>query len=101
MIHFEQMDCFNFLPTLPNASVDAIICDLPFGTTQCKWDCRLPLNKLWPELWRVAKPSAPVLMFGSQPFTSVLVMSQLDTFVMSGYGKNQRQVIFLTLKESH
>lgn len=79
-ITLVNQDCFDFLPKISDASVDLVICDLPYGTTQCRWDCRLPLEKLWEQLWRVAKIAAPVLMFASQPFTSVVVMSQMEHF---------------------
>jgi site-specific DNA-methyltransferase (adenine-specific) len=73
-------DCLEVLPTLPDASVDAIIADLPYGTTACKWDSVIPLEPLWKEYKRVIKPRGAVVLFGSQPFTSRLVMSNPDWY---------------------
>lgn len=73
-------DCLEIMPTLPAASVDLILCDLPYGTTQNKWDSVIPLDRLWAEYWRIAKPNAAVVLTCAQPFTSVLVCSQLNDF---------------------
>ena len=73
-------DCFDIFPLIPNNSIDAIICDLPYGTTACKWDSILPLNKLWAEYKRVIKPNGAIVLTASQPFTSILVASNLDMF---------------------
>lgn len=70
-------DCFEQMATLPDASVDMILCDLPYGTTQNKWDSVLPLDVLWKEYWRVAKASAAVVLTAAQPFTTVLAASEL------------------------
>lgn len=73
-------DCLERMAELPDASVDMILCDLPYGTTQNKWDAVLPFEPLWREYWRVAKPGAAVVLTAAQPFTSALVMSQVDRF---------------------
>lgn len=73
-------DCLDILPTLPAQSVDAIIADPPYGTTACKWDSVIPLEAMWRELKRVVKPRGAVVLFASQPFTSVLIGSNLDWF---------------------
>lgn len=92
-------DCFDFLPTLPSGSVDLTICDLPFGTTQCPWDSCLPLDKLWNELWRVSKPTSPVLMFASQPFTSVVVSSNIKNFRYEWIWEKSKASNFLDAKK--
>jgi len=99
MIRFEHSDCFDFLLTIEKTSVDLAICDLPYGTTQCKWDCRLPLDKLWPLLWNVMKPSAPILMFASQPFTSILVSSQIEQFKYEWVWEKSKASNFLDCKK--
>lgn len=71
-------DCFDVMATLPDASVDMVLCDLPYGTTQNKWDSVLPLDALWREYWRIAKPNAAVVLTAAQPFTSALGSSQLQ-----------------------
>lgn len=75
-----QGDCLEVLPTLPNASVDLLIADLPYGTTYADWDHVLPLERLWPEVLRVTKPKAPLLFFASNPFSSFLVASRPDLY---------------------
>ena len=73
-------DCLEILPTLPDASVDMVLCDLPYGTTACKWDSVIPFEPLWAEYRRVCKPNAAIVLTASQPFTSVLVNSNLEDF---------------------
>ena len=70
-------DCFNVFPLIPDKSVNAIIADLPYGTTQNKWDSILPLDKLWEQYRRILKCNGIVVLFASQPFTSVLGCSNL------------------------
>ena len=65
---------------IPDGSVDCIICDLPYGTTACQWDVILPFDKLWEQYKRIAREDAPILLFSKQPFTSHLVLSNLEMF---------------------
>jgi len=73
-------DCLERMKEIPDGSVDAIICDPPYGTTACKWDSIIPLDKMWVELKRIIKPNGAIVLFGSQPFTSVLITSNLKMF---------------------
>jgi site-specific DNA-methyltransferase (adenine-specific) len=73
-------DCFEQMRSIPDGSVDMVLCDLPYGTTACSWDIVLPFDQLWAEYWRVCKPNAAVVLTASQPFTSALVMSQPKAF---------------------
>lgn len=75
-----QADCFDIFPEIPSGTVDAVICDPPYGTTQCSWDAVIDLQAMWAELKRVAKPSAPIVLMAAQPFMSVLVTSNLEMF---------------------
>jgi site-specific DNA-methyltransferase (adenine-specific) len=68
-------NCFDYLPLIETGSVDAIIADLPYGTTSCKWDIVLPFDKLWEQYNRIIKPNGAVCLFGREPFTSAMVMS--------------------------
>jgi len=68
-------DCFDVFPSIPDKSVDAIIADLPYGTTACKWDSVLPFDKLWEQYNRIIKPNGAICLFGREPFTSAMVMS--------------------------
>ena len=70
-------DCLEGMKHIPNASIDAIICDLPYGTTACAWDTIIPFDQLWAEYKRIAKPTAPIVLFGAEPFSSMLRMSNL------------------------
>lgn len=73
-------DCLDILPTLSDGSVDLVLCDLPYGTTACKWDSIIPFEPLWREYRRVAKPNAAIVLTASQPFTSALVASNFEMF---------------------
>ena len=80
MYTIHHGDCLAILPTLPAQSVDAIIADPPYGTTSCKWDSVIPLAPMWAELKRVIKPRGAIVLFAAQPFTSALVMSNVEWF---------------------
>lgn len=73
-------DCLDVLWHVPAASVDLVIADLPYGTTDIAWDTPIPLDQLWAAYTRVLKTSGCVVLFGSQPFTSTLVLSNLRGF---------------------
>lgn len=73
-------DCLDILPTLPSGSVDLVLCDLPYGTTQNAWDSVLPLVPLWREYWRLLRDGGAIVLSTMQPFTSTLVQSQMARF---------------------
>lgn len=73
-------DCLTGMQRIPDGSVDCIICDLPYGTTQLSWDTTLPLDKLWQHWLRVAKENSAIILFGSQPFVTDLICSRRDLF---------------------
>ncbi len=73
-------DCLDVLPTLAAGSVDAIITDLPYGTTACSWDEVIPFAPMWAQVKRLLKPRGAFVTTASQPFTSKLVMSNLGWF---------------------
>ena len=73
-------DCLELMKDIPSGSVDMILCDLPYGTTACKWDTIIPFDKLWEQYERIIKPNGAIVLFGSQPFTSALVMSNPKIF---------------------
>jgi len=68
-------DCLEIMPTLPDKSIDMILCDLPYGTTACKWDVIIPFESLWAQYERLIKDNGAIVLTASQPFTSMLVMS--------------------------
>ena len=73
-------DCLEVMPTIPDKSIDMILCDLPYGTTACKWDTVIPFVPLWENYRRLIKDSGAVVLTASQPFTSMLVMSNVKMF---------------------
>ena len=73
-------DCLEAMKFIPDKSVDCIICDLPYGITDCKWDVVIPFEPLWEQYKRIVKPNGAICLFGSQPFTSALVMSNPKWF---------------------
>jgi DNA modification methylase len=73
-------DCLEVMAGLPDASVDMILCDLPYGTTKNKWDSVIPFDALWAEYRRVAKPNAAIVLTASQPFTTALIASNMRDF---------------------
>jgi DNA modification methylase len=79
-IELYLADCFDVMPNIPDESVDAIICDPPFGSTSCSWDVILPFDKLWEQYERIIKPNGIIILNATQPFASHLIMSNLKLF---------------------
>jgi len=75
-----QGDCLEIMKNIPDGSIDMILCDLPYGTTQNKWDSVIDLEKMWNELWRVGTPNVAVILFSAQPFTTTLISSQIKNY---------------------
>lgn len=73
-------DCLEGMKRIPSGSVDMVLCDLPYGTTQLKWDICLPFDKLWGHWLRVCKTNAAIVLFSSQPFTTDLINSNRKLF---------------------
>lgn len=77
---FYNMDCFEGFRKINDKSVDMILCDLPYGTTQCSWDTVLPLEQLWEEYKRIIKDNGAILLFGMEPFSSYLRISNIEMY---------------------
>jgi len=77
---FINADCFDVFPFIDDKSINAIIADLPYGTTACKWDSVLPLDKLWAEYKRILKDNGCLVFTGTQPFTTTLIASNIKMF---------------------
>ena len=73
-------DCLDVMATLPDGSVDAVITDPPYGTTACKWDSVIPFEPMWEQLKRVTKKNGAIVLFGSEPFSSALRMSNIREY---------------------
>lgn len=71
-------DCLEKMKDIPDGSIDAIITDLPYGTTACKWDSVIPFEPLWEQYRRMIKPTGAIVLFSQQPFTSALIMSNIE-----------------------
>ena len=80
MIKLITGDCLEIMPSLPENSIDLVICDPPYGTTSIKWDEVLDFEKMWECYQKVVKPRGVIVLFGSQPFSSQLICSKLDWF---------------------
>lgn len=80
MINLMHGDCLELMKNIPDGSVDLILTDPPYGTTACKWDSIIPFEPMWAELKRIIKPSGAIVLFGSEPFSSALRMSNIKQY---------------------
>lgn len=79
-IELYNGDCLEIMKQIENKSIDAIICDLPYGSTQCKWDTIIPFDKLWGQYNRIIKTNGAIVLFGAEPFSSLLRVSNIKNF---------------------
>lgn len=91
-------DCLEIMPTLPDKSIDMILCDLPYGTTACKWDTIIPFEPLWKQYKRLIKDNGAIVLTASQPFTSALVMSNPGWFKYEWIWDKIKPSSFLTAR---
>ena len=87
MIELIQGDCLEVMKYVSDKSIDMILCDLPYGTTKCKWDTIIPFEPLWEQYKRIIKDNGAIVLTASQPFTSALVMSNVKMFKYCWYWK--------------
>ena len=73
-------DCLELMKDIPDGSIDLILTDPPYGTTACKWDSIIPLEPMWEQLNRIIKPNGAIVLFGSEPFSSALRMSNIKNY---------------------
>lgn len=92
-------DCLDVMATLEAGSFDAIIADLPYGTTACRWDTVIPFEPLWAQYKRLIKPRGAIVLFGSQPFTSALVMSNPKWFKYAWVWEKSKASNFLLARK--
>jgi site-specific DNA-methyltransferase (adenine-specific) len=83
-------DCLEMMEMIPDGSVDMVLCDLPYGTTSSKWDAVIPFDQLWSEYGRIAKRGAAIVLTAAQPFTSVLIASNIEQFRYSWIWRKSR-----------
>lgn len=98
MIWLMKGDCLERMKEIPDGSIDMILCDPPYGTTACKWDSVIPLEKMWEQLKRVVKPNGAIVMTASQPFTSILGVSNLKMLKYSWVWEKGRPTNFPNAK---
>lgn len=94
-----QGDCLELMKDIPDKSIDMILCDLPYGITNCKWDTVIPFEPLWEQYKRIIKDNGAIVLFGSQPFTSALVMSNPKWFKYEWIWIKSRPTGFLNAKK--
>ena len=99
-MNYELMmgDCLERMKEIPDGSVDMVLCDLPYGTTACKWDTVIPFAPLWEQYRRVAKPNAAIVLTASQPFTTRLISSNFEWFRYSLVWKKNTTTGFMQAK---
>jgi DNA modification methylase len=79
-IDLRQGDCLEVMKDIPDKSIDMILCDLPYGTTACKWDTIIPFDLLWEQYNRIIKDNGAIVLFGNEPFTSNLILSNINQY---------------------
>lgn len=91
-------DCLKGMKELPDNSIDLILCDLPYGTTACKWDSIIPFEALWAHYNRIAKDDAAIVLFGSEPFSTMLRFSNLKYFKYDWVWEKEQGANFMLCK---
>ena len=100
MIDLRLGDCLIEMQNIADGSIDMILCDLPYGTTACKWDTIIPFDKLWKQYERIIKPNGAIVLTASQPFTSALVMSNPKLFKYEWIWIKNRGSNFASVKKT-
>ena len=91
-------DCLELMNDIPENSVDLILCDLPYGATDCKWDSIIPFEPLWEHYHRIAKDNGAIVLFSAQPFTTKLIHSNLKHYRYNWYWKKNNTTGFTFAK---
>jgi DNA modification methylase len=99
MINLMKGDCLDRMKEIPDGSVDLILCDPPYGTTACKWDSVIDFELMWVELKRVIKPNGAIVLFGSEPFSSALRMSNIEDYKYDWIWEKSNCTGFLNAKK--
>jgi len=100
-VELWQGDCLELIPDIPDGSVDMILADPPYGTTACKWDSVIPLEPMWEQLKRVIKKNGAIVLTASQPFTTVLISSNMGMFKYEWIWDKVGGANFMNLKNRH
>lgn len=97
-IEIYNEDALDYLPKIIDNSINLIYCDLPYGTTQCKWDEIIPFKEMWNECERIIKPNGAIIFHAQQPFTSALIMSNPKLFKYTWVWEKSKATGFLNSK---
>ena len=89
-IQIKRGDCLELMKEIPDKSIDMILCDLPYGTTSCKWDVVIPFEPLWEQYNRIIKDNGAIALFGQEPFSSFLRLSNVDNYKYDIYWEKER-----------
>ena len=92
-------DCLEGMKRIEDKSVDMILCDLPYGTTACKWDTIIPFDKLWEQYERIIKDNGAIVLTASQPFTTMLINSNFDLYRYNWVWEKSRPSNFFFAKK--
>lgn len=98
MDYIERGDCLELMKDIPNKSIDMILCDLPYGTTSCRWDSIIPFEPLWEQYSRVITDTGAIVLFGAEPFSSMLRCSNLKMYKYDWIWKKSRPTGFAQAK---
>lgn len=101
MIEIDKIynaDCLTGMQKIDDKSVDCIICDLPYGTTKCSWDIIIPFDKLWEQYNRIIKDNGAIILFGQEPFSSLLRISNLKDYRYDIYWQKERLTNIMQVK---
>ena len=99
MINLLKGDCLELMKSIPDGSIDAIITDPPYGTTACKWDSVIDFDLMWEQLNRIIKPNGAIVLFGSEPFSSALRMSNIKNYKYDWIWKKNKPTGMLNAKK--
>ena len=92
-------DCLEVMKNIPDHSIDMVLCDLPYGTTSCSWDIIIPFDNLWEQYRRIIKDNGAILLFGTEPFSSKLRLSNLEWYKYDIIWEKERPTNFILLKK--
>lgn len=99
LVKICQGDCLEVMREIPDGSVDMVLCDLPYGTTACKWDTVIPFEPLWAHYKRIIKENGAIVLFGAEPFSSALRMSNIKQYKYDWLWEKERPTNFANAKK--
>ena len=99
MVELHNDNCLKIMKDIPDRSIDLILCDLPYGTTKCSWDIIIPFDELWQQYNRIIKDNGAILLFGQEPFSSLLRTSNLQMYRYDIYWEKERLTNIMQVKK--